>query len=184
MGETLRFRNKTNGPLPIDLPGGNSISVAAKGYFTCTPEDAECPDVRRERAAGRIKLVGEKVDPKVTRVRTHVPPVKQREAVKRLIEKGREEKSHPRFIEDKPLPEFVPEASGKVEKGRPEEDEPLVIEDGKSDESSDSGEEKNNDSLTSSSEMMESEETPADDGTEKEPSGGKKSKKSKKRKKS
>jgi hypothetical protein len=57
MKETLLFRSKINGPLPIELPDGNSISVAAKGYFRCTPEEAECPSVKRERGAKRIVLV-------------------------------------------------------------------------------------------------------------------------------
>jgi hypothetical protein len=57
MKETLLFRSKINGPLPIELPDGNSISVAAKGYFRCTPEEAECPSVKREKGAKRIVLV-------------------------------------------------------------------------------------------------------------------------------
>jgi hypothetical protein len=57
MKETLLFRSKINGPLPIELPDGNSISVAAKGYFRCTPKEAECPSVKRERKAKRIVLV-------------------------------------------------------------------------------------------------------------------------------
>ena len=43
--DTVKFRNKRNHPLPINLGGGEAISVAAKGYFICTFEQSRAPDV-------------------------------------------------------------------------------------------------------------------------------------------
>lgn len=54
MVEYLEFQSKVNHPLPIDLGDGESISVAAKGKFRCTEEQADSVWVRREKTAGRI----------------------------------------------------------------------------------------------------------------------------------
>jgi hypothetical protein len=56
MKEMVTFKNKRNHPLPINLGGGNSISVAAKGTFECTQEEAKSAGVVRETRGGRIKL--------------------------------------------------------------------------------------------------------------------------------
>lgn len=106
MKETLLFRSKINGPLPIELPDGNSISVAAKGYFRCTPEEAECPSVKRERGAKRIVLV-------------------ERIVEEESVEPVLEEKVESVVIDESPANVSVIEVS----------DEPVIVDDEKDDDS-------------------------------------------------
>ena len=155
MGDTLlKFRNRINGPLPIDLPGGNSISVAAKGYFSCTPEDAECPDVRRERRAGRISLV----EPRVIG-----------EPVRSV------EKDPPLVVDGGPPSSYSPR-----KEGRPENQPPMVV----GSEECDGVEKSGDSLTSSSEMMESEEVLDGSDDSAKELSGQKKKKKSSKRKKS
>jgi len=56
----VEFRSRVNHPLPVNLGGKESISVAAKGVFECTPEQARSRGVMREVLANRIKMVSMK----------------------------------------------------------------------------------------------------------------------------
>jgi hypothetical protein len=43
--EKVRFKNRMNQVLPVSLGGDEAISVKARGYFTCTTEQARSRDV-------------------------------------------------------------------------------------------------------------------------------------------
>jgi hypothetical protein len=162
--EKVKFKNRMNQVLPVDLGGGEAISVKARGYFTCTAEQARSRDVLVKIEKKLIKEVSRTIVEKMDTVPPSLvvlTPETVREMSGALIEKMDIVSSPPPTVISSPSPPSVipPVSLPVVAPSFIPETELLDGEDGKKVKESEEAlvePKKGDDSLTNEPEMVES----------------------------